>query len=240
MDMSNQPRKTWEQTRAREIAEERLRSEAFHKLAHEIAGAMGEAWTYTKNPDYDSNMPSFSGTLRGEGVAIGVRTYRTHNLDRQRNSRLFASGDYGRVPGSYHNITRGDLLNYGERKAAEGKAYADEMTCAIERSPAAIAKSIRSRILPTVIDYTTRAKKMTDAKLEARSARDHAADVIIEAFPGADYKKERDNDPNANIPLWVSGHALEVRPGGSVCFRQAPYTTAEQAVRILAILNEGK
>jgi len=234
MNMNDLPKETWEQTRAREIAEERKRSEAFHTLARAIAAALGDAWTYTRGNDYDENMPSFRGILKGEGVALDINTG-SHRNDRKRNNRLFLEGDYGQVPGSYQRITRGDLLTRDE-----GAANADQMTCAIDRAPTVIARSIRSRILPWVIEYTARAKKRIDEKLASRSERDESARVLCEAFPGANYRKEVDNDPGASIPLWINGHGLNVQPGGSVSFNHALYTTADQAVRILAILSETK
>lgn len=202
-----------------------------NRIAHELANILG--W----GVEGDDRESWYETLVSPEGWKIGL------SRDRHgRNGRLRLSPLWPRVrSGEY--IGPKDMMTYEERNALNGKSVG-EMTVALERGMPAIAKDVKRRLVPVLVEWHD--KIMAEGnrrKNTAESARVTAEKVLTAIVGHADDKRVTVNGTTVSFRAYDNGPGKmsmegEVYDGGeTISFRIRESWPTDDVLRLIAFVK---
>lgn len=188
-----------------------LNSQAFTQFMTDLAHCMGFEWVLG---EIDSN----GGRLLGpEGARVYVRPS-TWEYDPTNGGRLEVSGTYPYRDGTSF-------------VAPDNKAQ--NITCAVSKAPAQVARDIRKRFLPKYLASHQKACQAERAYLERkakhRAQLDEIAKVIGDHTPGPDAERVYIH----NSPHDVGGHVETYQDRMHLDIQRVPWDLGMQILRLL-------
>jgi hypothetical protein len=178
-------------------------------IARAICAALGATLKHDEGNDW------YASAVLPDGVTIGL------HLRYGNGGRLEASCN---LPGQ---ITTRDVIQYDEEKAGK---FTTRISCDPERAPAAIAKDITRRLLPTATTLHARALETTRKRGEFEAGKQRTLVALAQRL-GCDVRRES--------KLYPGDVSIEVTGPDSIRIERI-YCNGETAAAIVELLRAEK